>query len=37
MHIKYMDAHTLFVNAGWGWQPEADVDLFPKTEKSDFG
>ena len=37
IHIKYMHAHTLFVNAGWGWQPEADVDLLPKTEKSDFG
>ena len=35
--IKYMHAHTLFVNTGWGWQPEADVDLLPKTEKSDFG
>ena len=37
IHIKYMHAHTLFVNAGWGWQPEADVDLPPNTKKSDFG
>ena len=39
IHIKYMHAyiHTLFVNAGWGWQPEADVDLSPNTKKSEFG
>ena len=28
---------TLFVDAGWGWQPEADVDPPPNTKKSDFG
>ena len=33
--IKYI--HVLFVNAGWGWQPEADVDPPPNTKKSDFG
>ena len=39
IHIKYMRAyiHTLFVNAGWGWQPEADVNLPPNIKKSDFG